>query len=56
MRELLLRTSMLADDLPEVTAIDLAPVIAGADGTAVTGARVKVTAHQRHDPFLRRLR
>ena len=32
LRDLLLRVSRLADDLPEVTDLELDPVIAGPDG------------------------
>ena len=56
LRDLLLRVSRLADDLPEVTDLKLDPVIAGPDGVAVVNARVKVTAYEPKDPFLRRLR
>ncbi|MGH3197794.1 MAG: GNAT family N-acetyltransferase [Streptosporangiaceae bacterium] len=54
--ELLLRVSRLADDLPEVTDLDLDPVITGPDGAAVVNARVKVTPYEPRDPFLRKLR
>jgi acyl-CoA synthetase (NDP forming) len=56
LRDLLLRVSRLADDLPEVTELDLNPVIARPDGAFVVDARVKVTPYQRQDPFLRNLR
>jgi acyl-CoA synthetase (NDP forming)/GNAT superfamily N-acetyltransferase len=56
LRDLLLRVSRLADDLPEVTDLDLNPVIARPDGAFVVDARVKVTPYQPQDPFLRRLR
>ena len=56
LRDLLLRVSRLADDLPEVTDLELDPVIAGPDGVAVVNARVKVAAHEPQDPFLRKLR
>ena len=56
LRDLLLRVSRLADDLPEVTELDLDPVIAGPDGVAVVNARVKVTPYEPQDPFLRKLR
>jgi CBS domain-containing protein len=55
-RDLLLRVSRLADDLPEVTDLDLNPVIARPDGTYVVDARIKVTPYQPQDPFLRNLR
>jgi acyl-CoA synthetase (NDP forming) len=49
LRDLLLRVSRLADDLPEVTALDL-------DGTMVTNARIKLEHYEPQDPFLRKLR
>ena len=48
---LLLRVSRLADDLPEVTELDL-----DLGGAAVINARVKVEPYQPQDPFLRKLR
>ncbi len=56
LRELLLRVSRLSEDLPEVTELDLSPVIAGPERAPVLGARVKVTPSQPQDPFLRKLR
>jgi acyl-CoA synthetase (NDP forming) len=56
LRDLLLRVSRLADDLPEVAELDLNPVIARPDGAFVVDARIKVTPYQAQDPFLRRLR
>ncbi len=56
LRDLLLRVSRLADDLPEVTELDLAPVIAGPDGAAVVNGRISVTPYEPQDPFLRKLR
>jgi acyl-CoA synthetase (NDP forming)/GNAT superfamily N-acetyltransferase len=56
LRDLLLRVSRLADDLPEVTELDLNPVIARPDGAFVVDARIKVTPYRRQDPFLRKLR
>jgi acyl-CoA synthetase (NDP forming)/GNAT superfamily N-acetyltransferase len=54
--DLLLRVSRLADDLPEVTDLELSPVVAGPDGMAVVNARVTVTPYEPQDPFLRKLR
>ena len=54
--DILVRVSRLADDLPELAELDLSPVIARPDGTRATGARVRVTAAEHTDPFLRRLR
>jgi acyl-CoA synthetase (NDP forming) len=49
--DLLLRVSRLADDLPEVTELDL-----DLGGAAVINARVKVEPYQPQDPYLRKLR
>jgi len=56
LRGLLLRVSRLADDLPEITDLDLNPVIARPDGVFVVDARVKVAPYAPQDPFLRKLR
>ena len=56
LRELLLRVSRLADDLPEVTELDLSPVIAKPHGVFAIDARIKVAPCPPQDPFLRRLR
>jgi acyl-CoA synthetase (NDP forming)/GNAT superfamily N-acetyltransferase len=54
--DVLLRVSRLADDLPEVAALDLNPVIARADGCVAVDARIRLTPVQPHDPLLRQLR
>ena len=56
LRELLLRVSRLADDLPEVAELDLSPVIAKPHGVFAMDARIKVAPCPPQDPFLRRLR
>jgi acyl-CoA synthetase (NDP forming) len=56
LRDTLLRVSQLADDLPQVTELDLNPVIARPDGLFAVDARVRVTSHRAADPFLRQLR
>ncbi|MBV9092906.1 MAG: GNAT family N-acetyltransferase [Streptosporangiaceae bacterium] len=55
LRDLLLRVSRLADDLPEVAELDLNPVIARADGVVAVDARIRVTSRRLADPFLRQL-
>lgn len=56
LRDILLRISRLADDLPEITDLDLNPVIARPDGAVAVDAMVKVARHEPQDPFLRKLR
>jgi acyl-CoA synthetase (NDP forming) len=56
LRDVLMRVSRLADDLPEVTELDLNPVIARQVGAVAVDARIKVTPQLPQDPFLRRLR
>jgi acyl-CoA synthetase (NDP forming)/GNAT superfamily N-acetyltransferase len=56
LRDLLLRVSRLADDLPEITDLDLNPVIARPDGVFAVDARVKLAPYQPQDPFLRMLK
>jgi acyl-CoA synthetase (NDP forming)/GNAT superfamily N-acetyltransferase len=56
LRDVLMRVSRLADDLPEVTELDLNPVIARQFGAVAVDARIRVTPEVPQDPFLRRLR
>jgi acyl-CoA synthetase (NDP forming) len=56
LRDLLMRVSRLADDLPEIAELDLNPVIARPDGVVAVDARIKVGPQSAQDPFLRRLR
>jgi acyl-CoA synthetase (NDP forming) len=56
LRDLLLRVSRLADDRPEITHLDLSPVVAGPDAAIVAAARITVAPYEPHDPFLRKLR
>ncbi len=51
LHDLLLRVSRLAEDLPEVTELDL-----DLGGAAVISARARVEPYQPQDPYLRRLR
>jgi acyl-CoA synthetase (NDP forming)/RimJ/RimL family protein N-acetyltransferase len=56
LRDMLLRVSRLADDLHEVSELDLNPVIATSTGAQAVDARIRVSPAQPRDPFLRRLR
>ena len=56
LREMLLRVSRLADDLPEVAGLDLDPVMAGPDRAFAAGARIRLAPSLPDDPFLRKLR
>ncbi|HET9079732.1 MAG TPA: bifunctional GNAT family N-acetyltransferase/acetate--CoA ligase family protein [Trebonia sp.] len=56
LRDVLLRVSRLTDDLPEITELDLNPVIARPDGAVAVDARIRVATQVIRDPFLRRLR
>ena len=51
----LLRVSRLADDLPEVSELDLNPVVARPDGVWCADVRVRINPAEPRDPFLRRL-
>jgi len=55
LRNVLLRVSRLADDLPQVAELDLNPVIVRPDGAVAVDARIRVTSHRLADPFLRQL-
>ena len=44
-RDILLRVSRLADDLPQVAELDLNPVIARPEGVIAVDACVRVTSH-----------
>ena len=55
LRDVLLRVSRLADDLPQVAELDLNPVIVRPDGAVAVDARIRVTSRRLADPFLRQL-
>jgi acyl-CoA synthetase (NDP forming)/GNAT superfamily N-acetyltransferase len=56
LRDVLLRVSRLTDDLPEISELDLNPVIARPDSGIAVDARIRVAPQAAQDPFLRRLR
>jgi len=56
LRDLLLRVSRLAEDLPEITELDLSVTRPRSASVNSIDARVKVKRYEPHDPFLRKLR
>ena len=56
LRDLLLRVSRLAEDLPEITDLDLSLVRPRPPGVNSADARIKVKRYEPYDPFLRKLR
>lgn len=54
--DVLNRVSTLAEHLPELTELDLNPVVVRDDGCQVLDARARLVPRTRTDPFLRRLR
>jgi len=56
LRDVLLRVSRLADDLPEIAELDLNPVLAGPAGAVTIDARIRAAPQTPQDPFLRKLR
>ena len=55
LRDLLLRVSQLADDLPQVAELELSPVFARPDGVQAVDARIRLEAAEPADAHLRRL-
>ena len=56
LRDLLLRVSRLAEDLPEITDLDISLVHPRSAGVNSFDARIKVKRYEPYDPFLRKLR
>jgi acyl-CoA synthetase (NDP forming)/GNAT superfamily N-acetyltransferase len=55
LKDLLLRVSQLADDLPQVAELELRPVIARRDGTVPVDARIRIQPARPPDAYLRQL-
>ena len=55
LRDLLLRVSRMADDLPQIAELELSPVFARPDGVQAVDARIRLQAAQRADAYLRQL-
>jgi acyl-CoA synthetase (NDP forming)/predicted N-acetyltransferase YhbS len=55
LRDILLRVSRMADDLPQIAELDLNPVLAGPDGAQVIDAQARLQTAEPIDAYLRRL-
>ena len=55
LRDLLLRVSRMADDLPQIAELELSPVFARPDGAQAVDARIRLQAAEPADAHLRRL-
>jgi len=55
LRDMLLRVSQMADDLPQITELDLSPVIARPDRALAVDARIRVQPAEPADAYLRQL-
>ncbi len=55
LKDMLLRVSQLADDLPQTTELDLSPVIVRRDGALAADARVRIQPAEPADAYLRQL-
>ena len=55
LRDLLLRVSRMADDLPQIAELELSPVFARPDGVQAVDARIRLRAAEPADAYLRRL-
>jgi acyl-CoA synthetase (NDP forming)/GNAT superfamily N-acetyltransferase len=55
LRDMLLRVSRMADDLPQIAELELNPVLARPDGTQAIDGRVRLQAAEPTDAYLRRL-
>ena len=55
LRDLLLRVSRMADDLPQIAELELSPVFARPEGIQAVDARIRLQAAEPADAYLRRL-
>jgi acyl-CoA synthetase (NDP forming)/GNAT superfamily N-acetyltransferase len=56
LKDMLLRVSQLAEDLPQVAELELSPVVARPDGAVAVGCLVRIQPAEPADSYLRRLR
>ena len=55
LRDMLLRVSRMADDLPQIAELELSPVLARPDGAQAIDGRIRLQAAEPADAYLRRL-
>ena len=55
LRDLLLRVSRMADDLPQIAELELSPVFARPDGVQAVDGRIRLQAAEPADAYLRKL-
>ena len=55
LKDMLLRVSRMADDLPQIAELELSPVIARPDGVQAVDGRIRIQAAEPADAHLRRL-
>ena len=56
LKEMLLRVSRMADDLPQIAELELSPVVARPDRALAVNGRIRVQAAEAADAYLRQLR
>ena len=56
LKDMLLRVSQMADDLPQITELNVSPVIARRDGALAADARIFLQPAKPTDAYLRQLR
>jgi acyl-CoA synthetase (NDP forming) len=56
LKDMLLRVSQMVHDLPQISELDLSPVIARRDGALAADARIRLQPAQLADAYLRQLR
>ena len=56
LRDMLLRVSQPADDLPQVAEVELSPVVARPDGALAVEGRIRIQPAEPADVYLRQLR
>jgi acyl-CoA synthetase (NDP forming) len=55
LKDMLLRVSRMAEDLPQIAELELSPVIARPDGARAVDGRIRIQAAEPADAHLRRL-